>query len=283
MKVQEITEEDLIALSVKRGHRRLVQKELATLARVPIIVNNSNPISQAVSSSPVDSSKFHHHMNSKNKTGNEISSGCASMQSSLPSSSSFPFTTILCSSDTRGLNDGKKSHDEKYKRHPKPDLNAPVKPPSAYVTFSNSARAQLKDRNLSFSEVAKIVGDRWRNLEPREKQLYELTAIEAKDKYVISLSKYKNTQEYKDYQAYLADFKNKQEEENKRIMRERKRAKRDSPTSVSSGSIADCSSNGNNSSGSSVSNNTSLFLSTDYYNTENTIFPSVGINSSYDS
>lgn len=212
MKVQEITEEDLIALSVKRGHRRLVQRELATLARVPITVKSPNPISQVVSSSPVDSSKFYHHMNSKNKTVNEISSGHASMQSSPPSSSSSPFTTILYSGDTGGLKDRKKPYDEyddensdpsnfcytrKYKRHPKPDLNAPVKPPSAYVTFSNSARSQLKDRNLSFSELAKIVGDRWRNLEPREKQLYELTAIEAKDKYVISLSEYKKTQEYK--------------------------------------------------------------------------------------
>src|SRR5882757_7763872 len=39
----------------------------------------------------------------------------------------------------------------KYRRHPKPDENAPERPPSAYVIFSNKVREEVKDQNLSFT------------------------------------------------------------------------------------------------------------------------------------
>ncbi|KAG1240362.1 hypothetical protein G6F68_017737 [Rhizopus microsporus] len=61
----------------------------------------------------------------------------------------------------------------KYHRHPKPDTNAPVKPPSAYVMFSNDIRAELKQQNRSFTDLAKIIGDRWKSISAEEKELYE--------------------------------------------------------------------------------------------------------------
>lgn len=117
----------------------------------------------------------------------------------------------------------------KYRRHAKPDRNAPVKPPSAYIMFSNDSRAELKDQNLSFAELAKIVGDQWKNLSHVEKQAYERMAMRAKDEYLAALEQYRQTSHYSHYQEYLNDFKAKQEAANRLICRSRKREKPKSP------------------------------------------------------
>jgi len=95
----------------------------------------------------------------------------------------------------------------KYRRHPKPDENAPERPPSAYVIFSNKIREEVKDQNLSFTQIAKLVGDRWQKLDPVGKEPYEAQASAAKERYNIQLSAYKKTDAYKEYMQYLADFK----------------------------------------------------------------------------
>ncbi|KAI8287742.1 High mobility group protein B3 [Colletotrichum sp. SAR11_57] len=82
----------------------------------------------------------------------------------------------------------------KYRRHPKPDENAPERPPSAYVLFSNT----------------KLVGEHWQNLTPAEKEPYETSALKAKEKYNHDLAEYKKTPEFRKYTAYLADFKARQ-------------------------------------------------------------------------
>ena len=97
----------------------------------------------------------------------------------------------------------------KYRRHPKPDENAPERPPSAYVIFSNKVREDVKEQNLSFTQIAKLVGDRWQKLDPAGKEPFEAQANAAKEKYNIQLSTYKKTEAYRDYQQYLADFKTK--------------------------------------------------------------------------
>ncbi|KAK3328957.1 hypothetical protein B0H66DRAFT_571680 [Apodospora peruviana] len=95
----------------------------------------------------------------------------------------------------------------KYRRHPKPDENAPERPPSAYVLFSNKMREDLKGRNLSFTEIAKLVGENWQSLSPQEKEPFESQAQSLKDTYQSDLAEYKKTPEYKKYMAYLHDFK----------------------------------------------------------------------------
>jgi hypothetical protein len=117
----------------------------------------------------------------------------------------------------------------KYRRHAKPDRHAPIKPPSAYIMFSNDSRAKLKDRNLSFSELAKIVGDQWKNLNNVDRQRYERMAMRAKDEYLAALERYRQTPQYHHYQEYLNDFKAKQNAANRLISRARKRAKQASP------------------------------------------------------
>lgn len=120
----------------------------------------------------------------------------------------------------------------KYRRHPKADENAPERPPSAYVIFSNKVREEVKDQNLSFTQIAKLVGDRWQKSDPSGKEPFEAQANSAKEKYNIELSTYKKTEAYKEYLQYLADFKAKHGG-----MVEQKRARLDPESSASGGSV----------------------------------------------
>ncbi|KAL9105889.1 MAG: hypothetical protein Q9227_009000 [Pyrenula ochraceoflavens] len=106
----------------------------------------------------------------------------------------------------RGGNGGPEPK-RKYRRHPKPDENAPERPPSAYVIFSNKIRDEVKSQNLSFTEIAKLVGERWQTLTPAEKEPYETQANSAKETYITELAKYKKTDSHKKYLQYLAEFK----------------------------------------------------------------------------
>ncbi|KUI65974.1 FACT complex subunit SSRP1 [Cytospora mali] len=76
----------------------------------------------------------------------------------------------------------------KYRRHPK-------------------MREDLKGQNLTFTEIAKLVGENWQGLNQAEKEPYERQAQAAKEKYNQDLAEYKKTLEYKKYLQYLQDFK----------------------------------------------------------------------------
>jgi hypothetical protein len=71
-------------------------------------------------------------------------------------------------------------------------------------------RVDLRGRNLSFTEIAKLVGENWQNLSPSEKEPYEAQAFIAKEKYNAELAEYRRTENYKKYAEYLLDFKEKQ-------------------------------------------------------------------------
>lgn len=68
-------------------------------------------------------------------------------------------------------------------------------------------REELKGRNLSFTEIAKLVGENWQNLTAAEKEPYEARAQAIKEKYLADLAEYKKTPQYSQYQAYLREFK----------------------------------------------------------------------------
>lgn len=71
-------------------------------------------------------------------------------------------------------------------------------------------REDLKGRNLTFTEIAKLVGEHWQNLSAAEKDPFEAQAAGAKDKYNSELAVYKKTEDYKKYSEYLVEFKIKQ-------------------------------------------------------------------------
>lgn len=68
-------------------------------------------------------------------------------------------------------------------------------------------REQLKGRDLSFTEMAKVVGERWQVLSADSREVYEKSAAAAKEKYNLDLADYKKTESYANYMEYLADFK----------------------------------------------------------------------------
>ena len=94
-----------------------------------------------------------------------------------------------------------------YRRHPKPDPNAPERPYSAYVLFSNHTRDQLKAQNLSFTNLSKQVGERWQAISADEKEAWTQRGAGPWEEYKRKVAEYQKTEQYQEYQEYLAEFK----------------------------------------------------------------------------
>jgi hypothetical protein len=78
-------------------------------------------------------------------------------------------------------------------------------------------RDELKGQNLSFTEIAQLVGARWKVLDPEKKEMYEYEASAAKDKFNAEFEEYKKTESYAQYVKYLNDFKSKLAKDGKEI------------------------------------------------------------------
>jgi hypothetical protein len=68
-------------------------------------------------------------------------------------------------------------------------------------------RESLKGQDLSFTEIAKVVGERWQVLPADEREGCERQANGAKERYYSELADYKKTADFDFYQQYLEDFK----------------------------------------------------------------------------
>ncbi|XDG07188.1 hypothetical protein ABKA04_006803 [Annulohypoxylon sp. FPYF3050] len=143
--ILDITESDLDALGVKLGHRRKLQRRIANYRGVAPETSLVSPTRTSIEDAKLDSNRIE------------------------PLKPEKPDGTAVAK--------------RKYRRHPKPDDNAPERPPSAYVLFSNKMREDLKGQNLTFTEIAKLVGENWQNLSREEKDPFERQAHEAKEKY----------------------------------------------------------------------------------------------------
>ncbi|KAJ3493033.1 hypothetical protein NLG97_g4989 [Lecanicillium saksenae] len=194
--ILDIQESDLDALGVKLGHRRKLQRRIANARGIAPSVSLVSTLKAG--SDEAKQQQLRRESATRSEAGSESANGVTK---------------------------------RKYRRHPKPDENAPERPPSAYVLFSNSKdshtqstllllrinhrpfiemREDLKSHNLSFTEIAKLVGENWQNLDQTERESYENQANAAKDKYRRSLAEYKKTPEYRRYAQYLQEFKEKQ-------------------------------------------------------------------------
>lgn len=274
----DVTEADLIAMDVKRGHRRRLQREIVTAKGVP--PNIPLPLCIQQGSGLEDSSE---HL-----IGNVIHT--PPLNHNVPPKILYvngsPNSNVSTMGSTQSRNRSTRDDDppdppdnvstkRKYKRHPKRDKSAPIKPLSAYVMFAHKVREEFSGQNISFPDMAKIVGDRWKNIRPEEKESYEIEAAKKKEEYQAEMSVYKTTESWKKYQEYLKEFKEKYEL-NSRDPNKRKRIKMEpSPesdntrsgysstrsTSVgydngNSGNTSSGSSNGNGNSNSDGGNNT---------------------------
>lgn len=168
--VLEITEEDLEVLNVDLGHRRKLQREIANTRRL--------------ANDPAFVAPLYPSLHGQ---------GGHDMGSSL----------TFSKDDTHTAGQGKRS----YRHHPKPDPNAPQRPYSAYVLFSNNMREELKSQGLSFTEMSRRVGERWQSLKPEEKESWKQQAALPWENYKAELAEYQQSDSYRKHAQYLADFK----------------------------------------------------------------------------
>ena len=75
------------------------------------------------------------------------------------------------------------------------------------LIHTTEVREEMQHQKLSFSEIAKTVGQKWQVLAPEEKESFERKATTIKDNYTTLVAQYKQTESYKEYDRYLADFK----------------------------------------------------------------------------
>ena len=78
---------------------------------------------------------------------------------------------------------------------------------TGYANAPAEMRDELRSQNLSFTEIAKVVGERWQVIPPVEKDPFEKKASAAKEQYNTELARYKKTDNYEKYSKYLAEFK----------------------------------------------------------------------------
>jgi hypothetical protein len=95
-----------------------------------------------------------------------------------------------------------------YRRHPRPDHNAPYKPKTAYVLFTEHVRTDPAISSLPFAEIAKEVGKRWGNLSQEERSnVWEKPVADQMREYRAEFERYKTTESYRSYQSYLEGFR----------------------------------------------------------------------------
>ncbi len=71
------------------------------------------------------------------------------------------------------------------KRRSKKDPNAPKRGLSAYMFFANEQRENVRDENpgISFGQVGKLLGERWKALNDKQRTPYEAKAAADKKRY----------------------------------------------------------------------------------------------------
>ncbi|KAG2196293.1 hypothetical protein INT46_008377 [Mucor plumbeus] len=151
----DITESDLIFLNVKRGHRRLLQRAIATVRGVPITM----PI--IINYGYDEPDTFH-----------------------TPKPKITTTVTKVVGNDNNNLylNDDdyysfRRSHHRKRKQY------VPSKPVTAFDELINEVQSQNDSMNLS--EITAIAFEKWNRLSGIEKEKYEREALHANSDYVM--------------------------------------------------------------------------------------------------
>ncbi|KAI9887330.1 MAG: Non-histone chromosomal protein 6 [Watsoniomyces obsoletus] len=74
----------------------------------------------------------------------------------------------------------------------KKDPNAPKRGLSAYMFFANEQRENVRDENpgITFGQVGKVLGERWKALNEKQRQPYEAKAAADKKRYEDEKAQY---------------------------------------------------------------------------------------------
>ncbi|KAJ9655871.1 hypothetical protein H2201_008709 [Coniosporium apollinis] len=163
--VCDISEADLAQLGFKLGHRRILQRAIAS----------------------------HQGHSSTQALGEWVEDGHIAEQS--------------VEFDPEREQEQEPKAKRRYQRRPKPDLDAPVRPKSGHVMFSEHLRDYPAVSALSFVDIAKLVGEEWRALSAEGRQHWEDRSAADVEVYKADLLAYKATPDYQLYQDYLVEFK----------------------------------------------------------------------------
>ena len=91
----------------------------------------------------------------------------------------------------------------RYKRKVPRDPNAPMPPDSAYVAYNRAQRQAPEVANLSFVEIAKLVGDRWTHLPRDAKDVWKQNAEAERELYKSTVADYRQTEAYRNYREKI--------------------------------------------------------------------------------
>jgi HMG (high mobility group) box len=99
----------------------------------------------------------------------------------------------------KGSKEDAKSNKTK-KPKAKKDPNAPKKPLTSFMLFSNEVRSRIQKENpsMSFGELGKKVGELFRGLSGSEKQKYEDMSKNEKERYKKQMQEFEIKQKAKD-------------------------------------------------------------------------------------
>ncbi|KAL2049598.1 hypothetical protein ABVK25_010177 [Lepraria finkii] len=82
----------------------------------------------------------------------------------------------------------------------KKDPNAPKRGLSAYMFFANEQRDNVREENpgISFGQVGKVLGERWKALNEKQRLPYETKAKADKERYENEKASYNANEEEED-------------------------------------------------------------------------------------
>ena len=82
----------------------------------------------------------------------------------------------------------------------KKDPNAPKKPLTSFMLFSNEVRSRIQKENpsMTFGELGKKIGELFRGLSSADKQKYEDLSKKEKERYKKQMQEFENKQKAKD-------------------------------------------------------------------------------------
>ncbi|XP_051140376.1 FACT complex subunit SSRP1 [Andrographis paniculata] len=126
----------------------------------------------------------------------DASEGGEPMETPTKKKSKKEASAPRASSSRKKSKDGDEDGTKKKKQKRKKDPNAPKRAISAFMFFSQTERENLKSSNpgISFTEMARVLGERWNKMTAEEKAPYEARARADKKRYSEEISGYKNPQ-----------------------------------------------------------------------------------------
>ena len=98
------------------------------------------------------------------------------------------------------MKDYKPPADDAKDKKKKKDPNAPKRPTSAFMLYSVKMRPIIKEEKpgISFGELGKLVGERWRALSSEEKSEFEAIAKKDKERYNNEMAAYEGMKKTED-------------------------------------------------------------------------------------